>query len=256
MPKLGRKLENIKEVLKTRPELSRFTPEEWQNTHDFLNHEGFSSLKFAEIISQNPKLMTTSQEKILSSINSWRSFQFGEKETIKLLERYPEFLEIQPSKQITTKIDTLMNFVGGGSHIFQLLINSPTVISQPIVSITEKIEYLQTVMKVPALEVYKSAVFSLDLFALKTRHIFLTRLGLYVVRKKPDDISSNPQLYHITDTSDKRFATKVCHVTLEEFETFQELYKRELDEEQDEMSDDENYEVNATERVDDGLAKW
>lgn len=111
-------------------------------------------------------------------------------------------------------------------------------------------------MKVPPLEVYKSAAFSLDLLTLKTRHIFMKRLGIFIVKKKPDEVSKNPQLYQITDTSDKRFAAKVCFVTLEEFETFQELYKRELEAEEEEMSDDENYDDIDDVRVKDDTSKW
>lgn len=246
-------LGNIEEVLQANPELNKYPSEVWQSTHDFLKREGFNSQKFAFMISQNPKLLTIPHEKIYESLVGWRSFQFGSRDTITLLERFPEFLQIQPSKDIVAKIDTLTNFVGGGSHTYQLLLNSPTVISQPLSCIKEKIEYLKDVMKVPVLEVYKSSVFSCDILTIKTRHIFLKRLGLFIVRKKPDpnDISKNPQLHQITDTSDKRFATKVCHVTLEEFETFQDLYKREIEESSENRwsDDEESYEDTKEVRV-------
>jgi mTERF domain-containing protein, mitochondrial len=242
LPGIGKKLGNVNEILTVKPELNRYAPEVWQSTHDFLSHEGFNSHKFPEMILTFPKLLTIPRENLQSSIVGWRGFQFGQKETIKLLEKYPELLEIQPNKHITMRIDMISNFVGGGSQIFQLIVNSPGVISQPVPLIKEKIDYLKMVMKVPTIEVYKSAAFSLDIHDLKTRHIFLKRLGLYIARKKPEDISKNPQLYHITDTSDRRFATKVCHVTLEEFETFQEIYKRELFSEREEFSDEEERE--------------
>lgn len=208
------------------------------------------------MISQNPKLMTIPQEKIFQSIVGWRSFQFGEKDTITLLERFPELLQVHPSKDLVAKIDTLMSFIGGGTHIYQLLLNSPTVISQSLPCINEKIDYLKMTMKVPVEEIYKSSVFSCDIMTIKTRHIFLKRLGLFIVKKKSDlnEISKNPQLYQITDTSDKRFATKVCHVSLEEFETFQEIFKRELEEAQ-EWSDDENYDGKNV-RIEEDVEKW
>lgn len=252
---MGKNLGNINEVLAAQPELNKYVPEQWQSLHEFLSREGFSSRKFTEMISNNPKLLTIPKEQMLSSLIGWRSYQFGQKETIKLLERFPELLNVQPSKQITSKIDTLINYVGGGSHIFQLLMNSPTIISQPLSSINEKIKYLKMVMKVSPLEVYKSAVFSLDLFDLKSRHIFMKRLGLYITKKKPDEDSKNLPLYQITDTSDKRFATKVCYVTLDEFETFQELYKRELEKYDVEYSDDEDYDDDDV-QVKDNLPRW
>lgn len=238
---------DINEVLKTTPELNNYPSELWQQTYEFLRTEGFSTHKFAFIISQNPKLLITSQEKIFASINNWRAFQFGERDTISLLERFPELMNLQHTKDLTKKIDTIKDFVGGGSNMLKLLLNSPSVLGQSLPIINEKIDYLKNVMKVEAAEVYKSDVFSGDILNIKTRHIFLQRLGLFVVKKKkdPNEISKNPKLYQIMDTSEKRFATKVCHVTLEEFETFQELYKKEIENAQhQESSDEENYENN------------
>lgn len=182
------------------------------------------------MISQNPKLLSTPQEKIFESINGWRAFQFGEKDTIELVGRFPELLNIQHFRELNKKIELLKSFVGGGSNIFNLLLKSPSVVTDSLASISEKIDYMQTVMKVETLDVCSSEAFSCDVLKLKTRHVFLERLGLYVPKKKKETIeaSKNPKLYLITDTSDKRFATKVCHVTLDEYETFQELYKREL----------------------------
>lgn len=199
--------------------------------------------KFAFMISQNPKLLTTSNEKIFQTLNGWRAYQFGERDTIILLSRFPELLSIQHSNELNLRIETLKEFVGGGNNIFKLILNSPGVISESITSIKEKIEYLKNVMKADPIDVYSSEVFSCDIQKLKTRHIFLKRLGLFIVKKKkdPNEISKNPKLYLITDTSDKRFATKVCHVTIEEYETFVELYRRELnDAAEKEFSDDED----------------
>ena len=217
----------------------------WQQTHDFLHKEGFQSRKFAFMISQNPKLLTTPHEKLLTSINDWRSFHFGEKNTIVLLERYPELLLLQNSSDLIMKIATIKDFVGGGSCVYKVLLNSPAAVTQSLPSLNEKIDYLHTIMKVEPADVYNSEALAAEILTIKTRHNFLKRLGLYVVKKKkdPNEISKNPKLHHITDTSDKRFATKICHVTLDEYETFQELYKKELEDEDENeaSSDDENY---------------
>lgn len=243
---MASKLENINEVLKASPELNNYPVEMWQKTHDFFKREGFGSNKFGFMVSQNPKLMVTSEEKIFEALNKWRAFQFGERDTITLIMQYPELLNVQHTNELNRKIDTIKVFVGGGSNIFKLLLNSPGVINESVDSINEKIEYLKSVMRVEPEEVYNSTALSCDIDMLKTRHIFLVRMGLYIQKKKkrdPEEISKNPKLSHITDTSDKRFATKVCHVTLEEFETFEELYRRELDDEDEgELSDEEEYE--------------
>lgn len=82
----------------------------------------------------------------------------------------------------------------------------------------------------------KSKVFSHSLDVIKCRHVFLSRLGLFKPRSPkadPLEPSKNPKMTNIYDTSDREFAVKTCGVTLEEFETFQELYKREKHREED-----------------------
>lgn len=228
---IAKNLGNINEFLKSEPELNNYPVNLWEETHDFLKNEGFMPNKFTFMISQNPKLLTTSKEKIFETLNAWRAYQFGDRDTITLMSRYPELLSVQHSNELNKRIETLKEFVGGGNNIFKLILNSPGVVSESIDSINEKIEYLRNVMKVDPIDVYSSEVFSCDIQKLKTRHIFLKRLGLFIVKKKkdPKEISKNPRLYLITDTSDKRFASKVCHVTIDEYETFVELYRRELD---------------------------
>lgn len=241
---MAKSLGDINEVLQATPELNKYPVHVWQQTYDFLQLVGFRKQKFTYMISQDPRLLTTSQDKLISSLNDWRAFQFGERNTFALLERHPELLQLQTSSDLVRKISTIEEFVGSGSNIFKVLLNSPTVLAQSLPNLNEKIEYFKTVMKVDKNEVYNSEAFSIDIIALKTRHIFLERLGLYIVkkRKNPNEISKNPKLFQVTDTSDKTFATKICHVTLEEFETFQELYQRELEDGTEEESDNENYE--------------
>lgn len=234
---MGKNLGDIEEVLKAKPELNNFPVEIWQQTHDFLKGEGFSSHKFTYMISQNPKLLTTPHEKLFASISNWRAMQFGERDTVKLLEQYPELLHLSHTNDLNKKIECIKEFIGGGNNLFKLLFNSPSVLSQSLPILNEKIDYLRKIMKAEPADVFNSDALSQDITTIKTRHIFLKRLGLYVPKKRNEtsEMSKNPKLSHITDTSDRRFATKVCFVTLEEFETFQELYQEELD---DELSDD------------------
>lgn len=228
---MARKMGDVNEILKAAPELSKHPVEKWVNTFDFFKQQGFNQQQFGNLIVQNPKLMTTPQDKLASSINHWRSLQFGSRDTIALLERYPELMHIQESNELTQKLEIIKAYVGNGSQLYKLLMNSPDVTTQPLSSIEAKIEYLDKVMKIDIQEVYKSEAFSRDLQTIKTRHVFLERLGMFIVKKKkdPNELSKNPKLYHILDTSEKRFATKVCHVSLEEYETFEQLYKIELE---------------------------
>uniref|UniRef100_A0A1B0DC24 Palmitoyltransferase n=1 Tax=Phlebotomus papatasi TaxID=29031 RepID=A0A1B0DC24_PHLPP len=56
-------------------------------------------------------------------------------------------------------------------------------------------------------------------------------------KEDPGEVNNNPKLHQIVDTSDKTFATKIAFATLEEYEVFEELYSRELNEQDDEESD-------------------
>lgn len=243
---IGKKLDDIDAMLKASPELNNYPIEKWLEAHDFLKAEGFSPQRFAFMITQNPKLLIIPQNKLFNAINAWRGYQLGERQTISILELYPELLLMDHTKDLVMKISTVQEFIGGGSSLHKLLTKSPAALSQSLPVLKEKIDYLRNVMRVEPAEVYNSDVFAQDILTIKTRHNFLVRLGMFVARKKKDvgEISKNPKLYLITDTSDKRFATKVCFVTLDEYETFQEIYKKELDnDDTEEESDEENYDA-------------
>lgn len=211
------------------------------------------------MISQNPKLLIIPQDKLFNAINNWRSLQLGETQTISILELYPELLMMNHTKDLMMKVTTIQDFIGKRNNLYKLLLRSPEVLSQSLPSINQKIDYLKDVMRVEPAEVYYSEVFSRDILTIKTRHNFLVRLGMFVAKKKKDsnEISKNPKLSLITDTSDKRFATKVCYVTLEEYETFQEIYEKELNEDTvEEESDEENYDASLDSEVEVDLEKY
>lgn len=192
--------------------------------------------------------MTMSEDKITTAVNNWLNFDIEQSDALHLLERYPELLDITNFKRVYENLSIIKSLVGAKNG-FKVLFSTPSVANEKPSSLEEKVVYLRDVMKVDPVEVYKSEVFARDLFKIKARHVFMERLGIYVVskKKKEEDIevSKNPKLYKMIDTSDKRFATKICHVTLEEYETFEELYKKELldaEEEKDidDLSDDED----------------
>ena len=123
--------------------------------------------------------------------------------------------------------------------------NSPNVAFDNVNLLQKKIDYLKRVMKVDQSEATKSNIFSTSMEVIEQRHVFLERLGLYDAKhsKSADDQepSKNPNLYQIVDTSDKRFATKVAFVTLEEFETFIDLFKKEKNRSNSYESDDDEF---------------
>lgn len=249
---IAKYLGNVEELLAVSPELSRYQAEQFEKTFNTLRKMGFNSLKFAHMVSQHPRILLKSEDKIESATNQWRCFNFGEKPTYQLLERYPELLEIKNFHLANVNLGVINNFVGQKNG-YKVLRNSPNVATDRTETIQEKVDYLRDVMKVDPVEVYKSDVFSYDLLKIKTRHIFLERLGMYFKKKRSDnnndahEINKNPKLSKIIDTSDKRFATKVCHVTLDEYEAFEDMYKEELARKEGRYTEQENDEFFDTE---------
>lgn len=231
---------NINEVLEVAPELRKFSPEQWETSLKMLRSLGFNAIKFSQMITQHPALLNKSREQIETALNKWSTFNLGEKQTLQLLERYPELLELKNFHLLNENLHIVKSFVGQ-KHGFKVLRNSPNIVSDNSDLLGQKIYYLRDVMKIDPIEVYKSDVFSLDILTLKTRHMFLERLGMYFKKKNRDgdndahETKKNPKLSKITDSSDKRFATKVCHVTLDEYETFAEMYKEELEKQEDKL---------------------
>jgi mTERF domain-containing protein len=243
LPSLSKYIGDVDKLLETTPELQKYTPDVFQRSFDCIKKAGFRPEKYPFMISQHPRLLMKPETKILSSLNQWFHFDFGEKETYQLLERYPEFLDIDNFRKVHKNLSIIKSYVGQKNG-YKVLRNSPNVALEPESAIEQKVEYLRDVMKCDPVEAYKSNVFSNDLITIKTRHVFMDRLGIYFKKKSEDEeahkVNKNPQLYKIMDTSDKRFATKVCHVTLEEYETFVEMYKRELEDEASENDSDDN----------------
>lgn len=213
--------------------MSKYPAEQWEKSFNTLRTVGFNATRFAHMASQNPKILIKTEDKLTTAINQWRGFNFGEKQTLQLLERYPELLDVRNFHLASANLGVINRFVGQKNG-YKVLRNSPNVATEQTELLKEKIEYLQDIMRVDPVEVYKSDVFSYDLLRIKTRHMFLERLGMYFKKKKGDkneahEINKNPRLSKIVDSSDKRFATKICHVTLEEYETFVDIYKEEID---------------------------
>lgn len=240
--KCAEHLGNVNELLESTQELNRYTPDHYQETFTILNDLGFPKHKFSYMISQHPKLLTMNEQKIRSAFNDWLLLDFGDRETRELIGKHPELLELKNFKKIHDNLSVITDFVGK-KHGYKVILTTPEVINDKVNNINEKVKYLRDKMKVDTVEVYKSSVFARSLFKIKARHMFMYRLGIYFTPKKDAEkpvIKKNPPLYKIMDTSDKTFATKICHVTIEEYETFEELYKKELEKEGEEIDEDED----------------
>ncbi|XP_055836428.1 transcription termination factor 4, mitochondrial [Episyrphus balteatus] len=231
---------HIDEAVKLAPILQAASFDLWKQSHEiFINH-GLKTTNFLRIVTGNPSILSRQPKKVIDSLENWRSCQFGETLSYLLLTKYPELLDITDGRKLVKHVTYLKGYLGTNKNVWKLLMNSPDLIKQSEGNIKKKIDYINQTMRIEIPEIVKSEALSRSLFDIQCRHVFLDRLGLFKPRNPkadPDEPTKNPRLYKITDTSDKTFATKIAHVTLAEFEAFEDLYKRELrrkDREQDE----------------------
>lgn len=240
---IGEKLVHLEEVLNSVPELNGYPADHWEKKYNFFQEQGFNMLKFTTILQGNPSLMRKDNQIIHERLEQWRTLQFGDMKLTYLLSEQPELLEIPHSKSLLNKISIIRSLIGNSeSSLHKLLVSSPLVLTRSPIQLNEMADFLKYKLKIQdKSEIYKSSAMSQDLKFLKTRYMFMKRLGIYVVKwkVKENEISKNPKLSCLVDTDDKKFATKICNVTLDEYEVFKELYEIELEKEQEEREDED-----------------
>ncbi|EDV31284.1 uncharacterized protein Dana_GF14621 [Drosophila ananassae] len=235
---------HINEAIKLEPTLAIYSPEIWRRAHETFQNHGLETVNFLRIVTGNPAVLKRTPDKIINSLEIWRACQFGEHLLHLLLTKYPELLDITESHQLLEHIAFLKSRVSTSKNVWKLLMNSPDLIAQPEESLEEKLNYIIDVMRIEVPEIVKSASLALPFEEIRCRHQFLVRLGLFKPRPlkaDPNDPTTNHKLYQITDTSEKTFATKICHVTLPEYEAFKELYTKELERQNKKSKDEEDF---------------
>ncbi|XP_053666741.1 uncharacterized protein LOC128715849 [Anopheles marshallii] len=223
---------SIGALLTTVPELTKYAPEQWYRTVNQLTTEGLEVEKMLSIIGGHPSILVRPPEKIAESLHCWRSCQFGDANMKVLLSAHPCLLDFTNYGQLAQRVAFLHSHFETRKNVYRLFLNAPNLVVDEHHVTEAKILYLMQTMRHEVLEVVKSCAFAHDLEHLRCRHTFLERLGLFKPRPLKVDKSTptgNPPVHQITDTSDKRFAVKVAYVTLEEYEVFQELFRREMD---------------------------
>ncbi|KAH8409543.1 hypothetical protein KR222_008159, partial [Zaprionus bogoriensis] len=239
---------HIDEAIRAEPTLSIYSPEVWRRAHDTFQNHGLETNNFLRIVTGNPAVLKRSPQRIVDSLEIWRACQFGEHLLHLLLTKYPELLDVQDAYRLRSQAAYLKSRLSTSKNVWKVLMNSPDLLSQSEQCIEEKLNYMVDTMRIEVPEIVKSAALSLPFEELRCRHTFLLRLGLFkprALKADPDEPTTNHRLYQITDTSEKSFTTKICHVTLPEYEAFKELFAREMDrkagkpKDEEEFSDDE-----------------
>lgn len=221
----------IIEAIKQNPQLAKFGPKTVTKIHDKFVQAGFKTPGIIKIITENPLVLRYQPNSIATRIEIWRGFQFGEKLTLALIQQCPEILDFNDEKFLRERIAELKAYALREKNVWRLLMASPNLLTDSLATFHAKSNYLSGVMKVDSTDAAKSGVFAYSLRKIRTRHMMLVRLGHYKERTKHFselDPNKNPRMARIMDTSDEVFATKICNISLLEYETFEELYRREL----------------------------
>lgn len=236
--------------------IANSSPDVIRKSISLFRDQGFDSSSYLRIINKHPRILTTPPAMLCNNLELWRASQFGERYVQILVTEHPHLLDMKVENQhaeqkILERLMYLKDYVHTKKNVWRLLVCSPNVVVDKIADVEEKRKFFEEVMKVEHTEVVKTAAFSHTMFEIRLRHEFLVRLGMYRTKSAKADPtlkSTNPSLYQILDTNDKRFATKVALVSLEEFEVFQDLFKREEDRKagvrqfEDDSDDDDDYE--------------
>ncbi|XP_049278006.1 uncharacterized protein LOC125761152 [Anopheles funestus] len=233
---------SIGALLATVPELTKYAPEQWCSTVNLLTTEGLEVEKMLSIIGGHPAILARPPEKIAQSLHCWRSCQFGDANMKVLLSAHPYFLDYTNHGQLAQRVAFLHSHFETRKNVYRLFLNAPNLVVDEHHVTEAKIVYMMQTMRHEVLEVVKSRAFAHDLEHLRCRHTFLERLGLFKPRSLKVDKNTptgNSPVHQITDTSDKRFAVKVAYVTLEEYEVFQDLFRREMGQDERYEADDE-----------------
>lgn len=227
----------MQSLLKNNPDLQTYPEDTLRRSIDLFRNQGFTSDSYLRIINKYPNILKTPAAALCNNLELWRASQFGERYVQILITEHPHLLDIKvenrhAEQKILERLLYLKDYVQTKKNVWRLLVCSPNVVVDKITDLEEKRTFFEQVMKVEHTEVVKTTAFSHSMFKIKLRHEFLTRLGMYKPKSPKADPtlkSTNPSLYQIVDTNDKRFATKVALVSLEEFEVFEEVFKREQD---------------------------
>lgn len=217
--------------------------------HKTLTSAGFFEDLAFQIIRRYPPLVRLKEEKLAKTLEVWRGCQFSNTQYHHLFVEQPQLLEYGQENQLRRRLTDLSTFTTKPKHIWRLLLASPQILTDNPVVIQQKIDYLMAEMEVDVTDAVKSGVFSHSLEKLRCRHTLMVRCGVYKPKSKhatPMDSDKNPRVARIMDSSNEYFAKKICGITVAEYNTFCELYAREMEEtriEEEEQNDDTDDEI-------------
>lgn len=236
---LAKVFSNHKEKFK----LNLYSESRWIMLFDYLKQYDFKTSEILEMIDSNPDILTVNRHNLHQCMVAWTNFRFDDKKLRQLLVLQPSCLLLN-DKEILSRIPKCLAYVGKKhNRVLELISYSPNILFDNWQQIESKFNYILLNMELGPTQFVTTTVMSSTLFDIKCRHDFLKKLGMYKERdpkaNSPNQMTGNPSLKKIVETTDKQFAIKVAGVTVEEYLIFKQLFKKQMDREKDEYSDDE-----------------
>lgn len=239
------KNEAITKVINNHHEKLRlYSESQWKVLFEYLNQYDFKKSELLDMIDSNPDILSVNRQNLHNCMNAWTNFRFDDKKLRQLLISQPSCLLLD-NTQILSRIPKLLAFVGNKQNrLLELISYSPNVLFDNWKHLESKLDYILLDMELGPTQFVTTTVMSSTLFDIKCRHNFLVKLGLYKSRNpksSPNEITGNPSLKKIIETNDKQFAVKVAGVTAEEFFVFKKLFKKQLDEDNEDTAGEAEY---------------
>lgn len=220
-----------------------------------LMSAGFTPQNCMKIVNKYPEVLYIKPRQIQERLEMWHMAQFSPTQFYELFVQCPELLSFDDEHSISKRYTELKGIVATPKNIWRLLMSSPNVLVDDFQSIQDKVDYITKEMEADVTDLVKSGSLGRSLNEIKCRHVLLKRLGIYKKRNRKAselDPNKNFRLARIMDGSDEEFVSKICRISMKEFETFCDLYERELREEREEIADyeeatDDEYDDNEEE---------
>lgn len=221
--------------------LNSYSESQWIVLFEYLSQYDFKTSQLLEMIDSNPDILIMNRQHLHKCMHAWTSIRFDDKKLRELLIAQPSCLLLN-DKQILSRIPKLLAYAGNKhNRVLELISYSPNVMFDNWKDLESKLDYIMLNMELGPTQFVTTSVCSSNLFDIKCRHTFLVRLGMYKNRDpkaNPNHITGNPSLKKIIETNDKQFAVKVAGVTAEEFYVFKQLFRRQLNEVNEDDIDD------------------
>lgn len=216
---------------------------QWVMFFEYLNQYDFKNSQILDMIDSNPDLLKVNKNNLHACMNVWTSLQFDDKKLKQLIIAQPCCLLLN-DKDMVSRMPKLLAYVGNKrNRLLELISYSPNVLFDNFKDLEAKLDYIVIKMEFGPAQFVTTSAMSSTLFDIKCRHSFLVKLGIFKPRnpkaETSNQITCNPSLKKIIETSDKQFAVKVARVTAEEFFVYKKIFEKQLNDNEDDLDDED-----------------